>query len=121
MSNDHFHVDVAAVDSRFRRQALLALAGAALFAALGFGAVATTLAADPSPSASAATEATPAPSSEATRAPSETDRGQGTHRGTRGDCPDKDRTGGGGGNGSGGDDASPAPSDGAEPSASPEA
>jgi hypothetical protein len=124
MSNDQLNVDVAAVDSRFRRQAMLALAGAALFALLGFGAVTTTFAADPSPSPSAGTEATPAPDSDATPAPGQTDRGQGNHRGTRGDCPDKDGQGGGSDEGDGsdnGDDASPAPSDSADASASSEA
>lgn len=77
-----------------RRRLALAIAGGAFVSLVGFGAVATTFAADPSPSPSAGTEATPAPN--------RSKSGTGSHRGgARGDCPDKGERGGNGGSGGG--------------------
>ena len=113
---EHDHSLVAADDAarRFKRQAAVAVAGAALFALLGFGAAATTLAADPSPSPS------PSAGAQETAAPDGTNRPPGAHRGgTRADCREKQGQGGGdsgesGGSGDSGDDGStpsPVPSD----------
>jgi hypothetical protein len=90
---------VTRIDAGRSRRLALAIAGGALIALVGFGAVATTFAADPSPSPSAGTEATPAPD--------RNKAGNGTHRGgTRGDCANKGDRGNGSGNGGSGNGGS---------------
>jgi hypothetical protein len=104
--------DVSPSDSRRRRQLAIAVVGGALAALLGFGAVATTFAADPSPSPSAGTEATPAPN--------RTNQGGGLHRGMKGNCPNMGN-GGGGGSGNGSSPANPSsPTPSEAPSDTPE-
>lgn len=90
MDSNGFPIDVSPSEARRRRPLAIAVVGGALAALLGFGAVATTLAADPSPSPSAGTQA---PGS---------NPGGGTHRGgMKGNCPNMGNRGGSGGAGNG--------------------
>jgi hypothetical protein len=99
-------------DAGHTRRLAVAIAGGTLIALVGFGAVATTFAADPSPSPSAGTEATPAPN--------RNKAGGGTHRGgMRGDCPNMGNGGNGSDNGGSGGGATPQTPESPSPSESP--
>lgn len=99
-------------DAGRTRRLAVAIAGGALIGLVGFGAAATTFAADPSPSPSAGTEATPAPN--------RNKAGGGTHRGgMRGDCPNMGDRGNGSGNGGSGGGATPQTPESPSPSESP--